>query len=150
MKSSITTLSLAPLYERWQVLFAFAEGGTLYRSGDGGQTWTEVLQAQTAPSEAQIVYGPETDGGRIVILLARHRYDPVYNTATGFVPAESPPPGGLLLRSDDGGQTWQPWPAPLDSVPTALAAVPGSDEELLLLLGTDDGRVIPMSVTTTG
>jgi photosystem II stability/assembly factor-like uncharacterized protein len=146
--SHITTLSLAPLYERWQVAFAFAEDGRLYRTVDGGATWSAVLQAQIAPSEAQIAYGPETDGGRLVILLARPRYDPIYNTATGFIPAEPPPPGGQIFRSDDGGHTWQPWPASLDGIPTALAAVPGGEDGLTLLVGMADGRVVYLPVAT--
>jgi hypothetical protein len=140
--SPLTTLSLAPLFAQWQVAFAYEEEGQLYRSVDGGQHWSRVLDTGLSPSGAELVYVPGIEAGRPVFLLAAPRYNPTYNTATGYVPAEPPAPGGRLYRSLDGGLTWEPVALPPGIEPTALALSPTYERDHRLYLGTADGRVV--------
>jgi hypothetical protein len=135
-RDSFTWLSLAPLFERWQVAFAF--GGTsqsLYRSVDGGRTWDVVLsvgEQAAGPFPPQLDYGPETERGRLLYLLA-NRSDPN---------ADPPTEQGTLYRSEDGGVSWEMLELPADLVPTALAISPTYAQDGLLWLGTADGRVV--------
>ena len=104
--------SSVPSYAKWQVAFGYEEEGRLYRSADGGQSWTRVLETGLSPSGAQMLFVPEVEANRPVFLLALPRYDPTYNTATGYVPPQPPDPGGRLYRSGDG--TLAPPPAACD------------------------------------
>ena len=57
-------LSIAPLFEQWQTLFAFSAGGNFYRSLDGGITWE--LAIGTSPAEqVQIVYAADIEVKKI-------------------------------------------------------------------------------------
>jgi photosystem II stability/assembly factor-like uncharacterized protein len=111
-------LSLAPLFNKWQVVFAYGND-TLYRSADGGRSWEAVLNAISLP---QLVYGPETEGGRLLFLLATD----------------------VLYRSEDGGQTWRAIALPRDISPSALAISPDFAQDGLLFVGTSDGQVIAL------
>jgi photosystem II stability/assembly factor-like uncharacterized protein len=127
----LTLLSLAPLFERWQVVFAHT-GDTLYRSADGGGIWTAVL---SGISTAQLVYGPETEGGRLLFLVdAGSTYGPAIE--------------GRLYRSADGGQSWQAVELEPGISPTALALSPDFARDGLLFLGTADGRVVALDART--
>jgi hypothetical protein len=79
---------------------------------------------------------------RPVFLLVAPRYNPTYNTATGYVPAEPPAWPGRLYRSTDGGQTWAEAALPTGLSPTALALSPHYAHDQRLYLGTADGRVV--------
>jgi photosystem II stability/assembly factor-like uncharacterized protein len=124
-------LSLAPLFERWQVVFGHT-ADTLYRSADGGGSWTAVLGGI---STAQLVYGPETEGGRLLFLV-----DAGSQYGSGN--------GGRLYRSEDGGQSWQPVELKPGISPTALALSPDFARDGLLFLGTADGRVLALDAAT--
>lgn len=69
-------------------------GSGLFRSADGGATWTE-LDAKSAPGL------PTKPWGRVAVTIAPSNPNIVY----AFVEAE--PPKNALYRSDDGGKTWQ-------------------------------------------
>lgn len=135
---SFTRLSLAPLFDRWRVAFAFGGSSqSLYRSVDGGRSWQEVLAvggSAGVPFSPQLAYGPETDTGRLLFLLAidtdRNVDPPAYR--------------GTLYRSDDGGVSWEALALPADMVPTALAISPTFAQDGLLWLGTADGRVLAL------
>jgi photosystem II stability/assembly factor-like uncharacterized protein len=135
---SITRLGLAPRFERWQVVFAFGSASqNLYRSADGGRSWDVVLSVgghAFGPFPPQLVFGPETEGGRLLFLLATDS-DP---NADFFKDQ------GTLYRSEDGGLTWEALMLPPDLVPTALAISPTYAQDGLIWLGTADGRVLAL------
>lgn len=133
-----TRLSLAPLFDRWQVVFAFgAASRNLYRSVDGGRSWDVVLSVAGhayGPFPPQLGYGPETERGRLLFLLATDT-DPN---------ADPPRDQGTLYRSEDGGVSWEALALPADLAPTALALSPTYAQDGLLWLGTADGRVLSL------
>src|SRR6266511_4287780 len=71
-----------------------ASGSGLFKSSDGGATWTE-LDAQSARGL------PTKPWGRVAVAVAPSKPEVVY----AFIEAE--PPKNGLYRSDDGGRTWQ-------------------------------------------
>jgi photosystem II stability/assembly factor-like uncharacterized protein len=147
-ESPLTALSLAPLFARWQVAFAYEEDGRLYRSTDGGRNWQLVLETGLAPSGATVSYVPGVEANRPVFLLVAPRYDPTYNTATGYVPAEPPDWAGRLYRSSDGGLTWAQVQLPGGLSPTAMALSPTFAQDRLIYVGTAGGGV--HAVDTSG
>jgi photosystem II stability/assembly factor-like uncharacterized protein len=71
-----------------------ASGSGLFKSVDGGATWTE-LDSGSAKGL------PTKPWGRLAVAFAPSKPDVIY----AFVEAE--PPKNGLYRSDDGGRTWQ-------------------------------------------
>ena len=135
---SFTLLSIAPLFARWQVAFAFgAASQNLYRSDDGGHSWDVVLRVggQAFGSlPPQLAYGPETDEGRLLFFLV----------SSTDLNGDPPIDHGTLYRSEDGGLSWDLLALPTDLVPTALAISPTYAQDGLVWLGTADGRVTPL------
>src|SRR5437773_1965191 len=68
-------------------------GSGLWKSADGGATWTEISSAAGLPSKPW---------GRVAVTVAPSNANVVY----AFIEAE--PPKNALYRSDDGGKTWSP------------------------------------------
>ncbi|HEY8134390.1 MAG TPA: sialidase, partial [Thermoanaerobaculia bacterium] len=66
-------------------------GSGLFKSTDGGATWSEISAAQGLPSKPW---------GRVAVAVAQSNPNVVY----AFIEAE--PPKNALYRSDDGGKTW--------------------------------------------
>lgn len=126
----IVLLSLAPLFAKWHVLFAYGEYDTLYRSGDGGKSWQAVLSTAEAYA-AQLVYAPNIEVNRPVFLLTTKGY---YEEPLSMQ--------GTLYRSGDGGLTWRTVQLPGGGMPTALAISPNFAQDELLFVGTADGRVL--------
>jgi photosystem II stability/assembly factor-like uncharacterized protein len=117
----VYALAVSPDFDRDATCFAAAENG-LYRSTDGGLTWTPAFatlgQASSAMTTA-VALSPDFKNDR---------------TLFASVP-------GSILRSHDGGQTWYstqlPTPPPLVS---ALALSPNYVEDGTLFAATmDDG-----------
>jgi photosystem II stability/assembly factor-like uncharacterized protein len=67
-------------------------GSGLYKSSDGGATWTEISSATGLPAKPW---------GRVAVAVAPSNSNVVY----ALIEAE--PPRNGLYRSDDGGKTWQ-------------------------------------------
>lgn len=86
------------------------------------------------PFPPQLGYGPETERGRLLFLLATDT-DPN---------ADPPRDQGTLYRSEDGGVSWEALALPADLAPTALALSPTYAQDGLLWLGTADGRVLSL------
>jgi hypothetical protein len=135
---SVDLLSPAPLFEEWNVLFAFAGDQTLYRSADGGKRWDAVLDiadpnfVDPFVVPLQLVYAPNVEADRPVFLLVRTRQD-----------VSDPSSERLVLhRSGDGGLTWQEVGLPQGVSPTTLAISPDFAQDGLLFVGTADGRVL--------
>jgi photosystem II stability/assembly factor-like uncharacterized protein len=119
----ISMLSIAPLFSKWQTLFAYGRDydqnqNALYRSMDGGHSWKVVLTELS--SVKQLVYAPDIEVNPPVFLLA----------------------GETVYRSNDGGRTWAEFELPGGIVPTALAISPDFAQDGLLFVGTADGQVI--------
>ena len=73
---------------------------TVWRSTDGGATWTKMAPLSATPSES--AWGTvAVMGTRLLVLLSGMSYSPV---AGGGSPA--PLPAAALYASDDGGSTW--------------------------------------------
>src|SRR5437867_5764987 len=66
-------------------------GSGLFKSTDGGASWSEISGAQGLPSKPW---------GRVAVTVAQSNPSVVY----AFIEAE--PPKNALYRSDDGGKTW--------------------------------------------
>ncbi len=91
MSSDGRTL-LAATYQRRRREFGFAGSGPgsgLWRSTDGGDTWSRVTTGM-----------PAGDLGRIGLDISAS------NPSTMYAIVEASPPGGGVYRSDDGGATW--------------------------------------------
>lgn len=136
-------VSLAPLFSRWQVMFAYANSGTLYRTADGGSSWQKVLELEppvtpALGSRAQLVYEPEEEENRSLFLLVAFRDD------SQDVSSEK----AGLYRSKDGGLTWEAIVSPGDISPTAVAISPNFGQDQLLFVGTADGEVVTLDVAT--
>lgn len=123
---SVQALSLAPLFAKWQTMFAFTRQDNkpaLYHSSDGGRSW-ELVQTLAADVQ-QLVYAPDIEEDRPIFLLA----------------------GETVYRSGDGGLTWQEFNLPADIVPTAVAISPDFAQDGLLFIGTADGQVIQLKAS---
>jgi photosystem II stability/assembly factor-like uncharacterized protein len=83
---------VAAMYQRRRREFGFAGSGPgsgLWRSTDGGDTWSRVTSGM-----------PAGDLGRIGLDISAS------NPNTMYAIVEASPPGGGVYRSDDGGATW--------------------------------------------
>ncbi len=83
---------VAATYQRRRREFGFAgsgPGSALWRSTDGGDTWSRVTNGL-----------PAADLGRIGLDISASNPNVVYAVVEAF------PPGGGVYRSDDGGATW--------------------------------------------
>lgn len=123
---TLNLLSLAPLYAKWETVFAFSANGNFYRSLDGGNTW-ELKMTTADVNPAQIVYGPDMEENRPVFLLH----------------------GTTLDASYDGGSSiWSGGPGDkLSATATALAISPDFVSDGLLFVGTADGQVITVDAS---
>ncbi len=146
----IRWLSLAPLFAKWGVAFAQARdpspglgqvaGAVLYRTGDSGLSWQEVLlesgEPLAVPPDASMafVYAPDVEENRPLYLLW---------TQEDF--ATTPPAKrGCLFRSGDGGITWREARLPGGLIPTAITVSPHFASDRLVFLGAADGRVLAL------
>jgi photosystem II stability/assembly factor-like uncharacterized protein len=79
----------------------FTPGGErgVYRSTDGGETWTLVLAGDNATTGASDVQVDPSDPSRVYAVMWDHLRDPVSRRYGG--------PGSGIFRSKDGGNTWQ-------------------------------------------
>lgn len=120
----LTMLSIAPLFEQWQTLFAFSAGGNFYRSLDGGTTWE--LAISTSPADrVQIVYAADIEANRPIFLLHDGSLDASYDGWNSTWPAPTLPPT-------------------VTSPVTSLAISPNFAEDGTLFFGTADGQVISL------
>ena len=87
-------LMYAALWEAWRKSWGMSSGGEeggLFRSTDGGETWTEITNNEGLPQTLPI--------GKIGVALSPANPERVYALI------EHEPDGGVY-RSDDGGETW--------------------------------------------
>jgi len=134
----IRILSVAPLFNKWQTLFASGSEGNnhiLYRSQDGGHNWAAVLTQLISTDELVYASGPEEN--RPLFLLAT-----IKGETNSLLSHQK-----TIHRSRDGGLTWELFKLPEGIVPTALAISPNFAQDRLLFIGTMDGQVLMLDVT---
>lgn len=73
----------------------------LYRSQDGGETWTKILEGDEDTGVVEIAFQPENPSVMLVASYQRRR--DIYDTND---PASKWGPGSALWRTDDGGSNW--------------------------------------------
>ncbi|MCX6046655.1 MAG: hypothetical protein NT075_16240 [Chloroflexi bacterium] len=93
-EKSISQISFSPDYANDKTLFVISEKSRLYRSVDGGQTWSMLRGALPMNSFATLSFAISPDFAQDHTLF------------TGGYLGESWGEG--VLRSTDGGDTWQP------------------------------------------
>ncbi|MCP4540849.1 MAG: hypothetical protein GY832_27245 [Chloroflexi bacterium] len=120
-------INIAPLFSRWQVAFAYIDNA-LYHSVDGGRSWNTVLELGSPP---QLVYGPETEAGRVLFLQATSN-DPIS-------------PQNILYYSEDA-VNWQVVELPPGISPTAIAISPDFAQDGLLFVGNSDGQIVRVNL----
>ena len=76
-------------------MYAGAEDAALYKSADGGVTWSELTGLRTHPSAPDLAAG-------------RGRAVPAHDHPAGAADLSSRSPRRARFRSDDCGQTWRP------------------------------------------
>ncbi|MFN8453363.1 MAG: hypothetical protein U0401_01615 [Anaerolineae bacterium] len=134
MPEEVMTLSLAPLFSTWQTVFAYSSYN-LYRSTDGGQHWELVLTPQDSQLK-QLVYAPDIEQNRPMFVLSS------LTDQTMSRSVET----NRLYRSNNGGQTWQPFDLPAGVIPNAVAISPRFAQDRTLFIGTAAGQVVTWEV----
>jgi len=117
----VVSLALSPRFPQDALLWAGTESSGLYRSPDGGHTWTR--------------HGSDVVDGTVNQILLRVG-DPAESEVMVLA-------GNGLLISRDGGDSWAKWKAglPTGCALTAVAAPSGLGSGAPLLLGCADGSV---------
>ena len=123
--TGVTALAFVPGDGR--VAYAWADQAGLYRSGDGGATWTRVFSPTDTTSgigwlAQSLAISPDFLRDRLVF--------------AGFVGSQN------FRRSADGGATWHPSDSGLPQGliwGSAIALSPDWTRERLIFLGTDKG-----------
>jgi photosystem II stability/assembly factor-like uncharacterized protein len=98
--------------------WAVGDGGGIIATGDGGRTWS-AQQSGTNLALFDVVAFDE----RSAIALGRR-------PSESSIPTNTIPPN-VILRTDDGGQTWQAVPFPPAYLPSAVVAPPGGNRAWL-------------------
>jgi photosystem II stability/assembly factor-like uncharacterized protein len=117
----VLSLALSPNFAADNVLFAGTEEHGLFRSDNGGQSWTQLGQETITDSVNGILLSPEfSTKADIVVMLEQS-----------------------LLVSRDGGQSWNSWLPDL-TIKEGMASIvapQGLDPDSPLLLGFMEGIV---------
>ena len=130
-EGSVSMLSLAPLFQKWETIFVLSSNGMLYRSWIGGSHWQAVLQTLPNAQIASIAYGTEEVNRPVFLVVAAQTN-----------PGDPLSLAGTLYRSRDGGINWESIPLPEGVQPTAAAFWPDATRGGVLFVGTADGRVL--------
>ncbi len=116
------SLALSPNYAHDGILFAGTEANGLFRSDDGGQSWTQLAEGVIADAVNGIVLDPQfSQTSQILVLL-----------------------GTTLLWSCDGGVSWSDWRPGLNfaSGLASIAAPERIGPAAPLLVGLIEGGVV--------
>ncbi|HEX9940749.1 MAG TPA: hypothetical protein VGG03_01935 [Thermoanaerobaculia bacterium] len=117
-----------------QILYVGTSTGRVWRTADGGLTWTDLTKAPLPVSS------PTT--GRVVTWIDTDPTDPnrVIVTYSGFNASTNPPMPGHVFRSLDGGATWTDVSGALPDEPFNTAAVnPNPAETNEIYVASDSG-----------
>ena len=138
------TILYASMYQRRRTVFGFngsGEGSGIYKTNDGGDTWTKIMKGMPYDTENAPTPRPEglTETGRCTVA--------VYPKDTNVVYALVEHANGGIFRSTDKGETWTRQ-APIDSNPrpmyfSQLRIDPNNDQRLWMagvsMQYSDDG-----------
>ncbi|HRI02684.1 MAG TPA: hypothetical protein PLL77_02975 [Pyrinomonadaceae bacterium] len=97
------TILYAAMYQRRRTVFGFngsGEGSALYKTNDGGDTWTKITKGMPYDAESAPTPRPEgfSETGRNAIAI--------YAKDTNIVYAMVEHANGGIYRSNDKGETW--------------------------------------------
>jgi photosystem II stability/assembly factor-like uncharacterized protein len=118
----VLSLALSPSYLQDGTLLAGTDEAGLYCSADRGRTWSRLGEDVFTGSINAILLSSNYPARPHILVLDNDR----------------------LMFSDDGGQSWEPWPAAegLDESITAVVAPYGTEPGAPLLVGLLDGHVM--------
>ncbi|MFM9905514.1 MAG: WD40/YVTN/BNR-like repeat-containing protein [Pyrinomonadaceae bacterium] len=97
------TILYAAMYQRRRTVFGFngsGEGSALYKTNDGGDTWTKITKGM--PYDTENAPTPRPDG----LLETGRNAIAVYPKDTNIVYALVEHANGGVFRSNDKGETW--------------------------------------------
>jgi photosystem II stability/assembly factor-like uncharacterized protein len=139
-----------------RVVYAASHGDGVYRSLDGGASWSKASQGLSSLDIDLLAASPTVDGlvyasgpgGLFRSLNAGATWESVPPGANASAIAFSPDdpdtvfvgyPGGALHVSDDAGRTWAPASFPEAGQITTIAAAPGGSD---VFIGTSGAGVL--------
>jgi photosystem II stability/assembly factor-like uncharacterized protein len=149
--------------------WAVGHDGVVLRSTDGGRNWRLLLDGRRAATQMQAYYErqPASDDAMVAAALEESRRFAQEDGARPFLDVwfEDEKLGyvvgawGLILRTQDGGESWEPWMHRTDNLDSlhlnAIRRVAGrlwivGERGLMLRLDEAAGRFVAMASPNTG
>lgn len=124
-------------YSNPDVIYADIVGAGLYRSSDGGLTWTLKPSLTSAP------YGNSNWKGKLFLAISPYDSEILYACLqNGTWSADI----GKVFRSADGGDTWEEWTGSLSEYLKCMVIQPASDDKEVVYLFTNSTNGKPARV----